>query len=80
MSVFRVLPLFSALSMFLLAGCSHTTHVAPSADGKTAWIAHDSLVLFIFSSNKFFCTADDKKPKCIRVEEKTESTAGMKGI
>jgi hypothetical protein len=63
----------------LLGGCSHTTHVAPSADGKSAWIAHDSLVLFIFNSNKFYCMADEGKPKCIRVEEKSDSSS-MKGI
>jgi len=60
--------LFTALS-----ACSHTTHVAATDDGKSAWIAHDFMFLFIINSEKFFCSKGDSKldrPTCLRAVEK----------
>lgn len=56
----------SLILMLSIVGCSHTTHMSPSEDGKTAWIAQDSIILMFTTSKKFFCIADDVKPKCIK--------------
>lgn len=58
--------------LIFFTACSHTTHVSPSPDGKTAWIAHDSIFLFFIESEKFFCTGDTDKPKCIKTIDKDQ--------
>lgn len=59
-------------AIVLFTACSHTTHVSPSPDGKTAWIAHDSIFLFFIESEKFFCVGDPEKPKCMRTIDKEQ--------
>lgn len=53
------------LAIILLSACSHTTHMSPSEDGKTAWIAQDSIMLIFTTSKKYYCIADPVRPKCI---------------
>jgi hypothetical protein len=52
--------------MLFVVGCSHTTHMSPSEDGKTAWIAQDSIMLIFTTSKKYYCIADPVKPRCIQ--------------
>ena len=58
--------IFSLLLILSIAGCSHTTHMSPAEDGKTAWIAQDSVILMFTTSKKFYCIADPVRPKCIK--------------
>jgi hypothetical protein len=51
--------------------------MSPSEDGKTAWIAQDSIILMFTTSKRYFCISDPVAPKCIKVidiEQEQEHT------
>ena len=68
------------LGLAIGSGCTHTTHLVTSTDGKSAWAAQDTvfgLAFLSFATTRYYCVADNGKPRCMEVEDITPSEENM---